>query len=759
MTFTPTLRLTKGSRLTFQEMDDNFQGLANAIGQSSQKYVTLEQFNPNAGTGGDDTAAWSAAIAAAKSAKKPLLLLAKTYLIEPQTLVNENLIEGPITIQGLKGNLVKSRSVLGSTGSYFVLGFKGNDITLDGVNYDGNISNDPVDWNTDYNSFQGTRGVYFTGCTNTKVIDCTAQNCGWAGFAWYGGSKHSVVRCKTNRTRGNFGDGFYMAAYDFHSEDCYAYDFTRIGWVVETQSTNTRLSGDGNLYNFKAEYGHDGSILYGGAESNVAFWFENYINVNVYGGWAKDVYHRGATFVPSAGTGAEPWIVDKQYTTTHCSGFHLYNCGQYSFVVRHLDPKYYPMVHIDSCSAYGGNIFAYQSDESNQLTPYYGITKVTNCSFVCDEELLSTVACMNLEGEMFVENFAVRYDVFNQALWDDPNAYYGVLGHFGIDCGTKFHAKNVKAYTSEDVEIPIRTKFLSASRAINNIVIEDCWLDQLINRGKNITYKQCTIEKLGADDASERVVYEKCKIKGTAGSDAGLPQPVIAKDGMYDITFDSCIMDLVESGDYIYPYNDSRSSAAPFVRFKDCRFIKDFAVDSYCVRINANTTLKNTVNNVYNVEFSGCSFENTGAETTNPIVFTDCSDANSAKAVGVGNSKSSTLKVDSSERLLAQFAPSEFGQKKPLPLQVTVSRNVVANDFGKVLQNSTASSYVLTLGVNQNTLAPIGTEITLTKLGTGNISFTPTAPTTVNGTTTFAVTTQYSSRTIRKVGAAAWVTV
>jgi parallel beta-helix repeat protein len=761
MTFQPTLRLTKGSRLTFQEMDDNWQGLADAIGDSvtSSEYVTLEQFNAAAGSGGDDTAAFDAAIAQAKATGKTVLFLSnKTYLVEPKPSVIENYIEGPIKFKGMGGSLVKARSRLGLVADYMVFAFKGDGIQLDGVNFDGNISDDPEDWVTGYNSFQGTHGIRFSECTNTRVENCTVSNAGFAGFAWYRGHSHTVKDCRTNRTRGNFGDGFYMASYNFHSENCYAYDFTRIGWVVETNSSATRLSGDGNLYNFKAEYGHDGSIEYGGAESNVGFWFENYINVNVYGGWAKDMQHRGCNFVPSAPIASEPWIVDKHYTTTHCSGFTLYNCGTYGFVVRHLNENYYPMVHLDSCTAYDAQIFAYQSDDGNNETPYYGITKVTNCSVVTSTANIATVALMNLKGEMYVENFTIRYDVFDQVLWDDATSYYGVIGHFGSDCGYKFYGKNIRAYDASNVEFPIRTKFLASSRAINDITLEDCWVDQLINRGKNITYTNCRFENLGADDASERVLYKDCVIFDTQGS-GDIRQPVIAKDGMYDILFDACIFDMVESGGYVFPFNESRVTDAPFVRFKDCRFIKNFEVDSHIIRINASTTLKTDQNDVFNIEISGCTFENTGGTTTNPILFTDGVNQDRFKVFGVGNTKSATLSVDVSPTLIPALTIAPFGFAKPNPVAITASRNIISNDFNKVMQNSTASAYVLTMGVNQELLAPIGTEITLTKMGTGDISFTPTAPTTVNGTTTFAVTTQYSSRTIRKIAADAWVTV
>lgn len=103
--------------------------------------------------------------------------------------------------------------------------------------------------------------------------------------------------------------------------------------------------------------------------------------------------------------------------------------------------------------------------------------------------------------------------------------------------------------------------------------------------------------------------------------------------------------------------------------------------------------------------------------------------------------------------------PMIFGNTTLDEIPVTGSRNLALNDLGRVMTNVTASAYILTLTAATNTATPIGAEITLSKRGTGNLSFTPTAPTTVNGTTTLAASTQYASVRIRKIAAGAWVTV
>src|SRR5690606_25195139 len=106
----------------------------------------------------------------------------------------------------------------------------------------------------------------------------------------------------TERTRGNFGDGFFFYYNCEHvsAVNCSAKDYTRIGFVFDGDGSNPSYSL--NLTNFYAENGHDRSLLYGGAENNAAVWVENCGFCNIENVRGKNVGNRGV--VVAIGSGA-----------------------------------------------------------------------------------------------------------------------------------------------------------------------------------------------------------------------------------------------------------------------------------------------------------------------------------------------------------------------------------------------------------------------------------------------------------------------
>jgi hypothetical protein len=84
-----------------------------------------------------------------------------------------------------------------------------------------------------------------------------------------------VVNCRTQRTRGIFGDGFYEDNCESNQwVNCYAYDYQRIGFVLEFGTETNNYGSNGTKYiNCTADYGHD--AVTSGVQTNAGFWIES----------------------------------------------------------------------------------------------------------------------------------------------------------------------------------------------------------------------------------------------------------------------------------------------------------------------------------------------------------------------------------------------------------------------------------------------------------------------------------------------------
>lgn len=733
----------------------------NKIGGLGSSEITLEQFDAEAGTGGNDTAAFTAARSLAASAGGVLTLGAnKTYLIDPVDN-NDPYIGSNYTIQGSGGSVLKARTTGHVIGTVSVLPLTGSNIKLENFTVDGNISNDPVDWSTGYNAFTGSRGVVLQNVDGFIIERVNVSNVVFAGIAGYRVKNGLVQHCNTNRTRGNFGDGFYFVGSNISVVGCRSYDFTRIGCVAETNAGLTELSNQFYVENFRAEYGHDASILYGGVESNYVIWMENFfqgIAINCHGKNMSSLGGGGFNSVVSYPASAGGSVEDVLYANSTFINCHI-DGGRYGFVVNSLDEGIRNMCRIENCSAINVDTAIYMGHSNLFVTK--NILHVEEFYAFLSQATDATRGILHLGGEVYAKNIRIKYGTnFNQANWDSESNGYSAVGAFSTQSGIKCVLDNVRVYLNDDTEIPLNTKFRSAETRDNlDLEIRNCWVEQVIVLCKNIKYVDNVVETLGQEIALHSLKYIGGEVKAARADYLGGARAVVSyASHLEPVLFDNVKFNLNEAAP-IHLFIQDRMSKSPAVIVRNSQVTRDFATNGHAFRLNAETTLKNDNNEIFNYEFNNCKFINTGGATTNPIIFTDGIEVDRFTALGIGNQKSSTLSVDGNATLLPLYLPVTFGKLKVEPTAITASRNLTSNDFNKTMQNSTSTAIVLTLGANQEALAPIGTEIELTKLGTGDVNFTPTAPSTVNGTTTFAVTTQYSSRKVRKVAAGAWATV
>ena len=197
---------------------------------------------------------------------------AKTYLVNTWVVITSSWAGIPnsstIKFNG-SGTAVNYCSATGQSN------FKVKDLI-----FDGNVSADPEGgWNSgNYDSFTGGIGLSIEECADFIIQDCTNKN-SVRGFRLWFNANGSLVNCKSIKCRGNFGDGFLsVASSNISFINCYAYDYTRIGFVSEGYAVSeydNDLSYYDKYVNCYAEYGHNGSAAYGGIENNAGFWIEN----------------------------------------------------------------------------------------------------------------------------------------------------------------------------------------------------------------------------------------------------------------------------------------------------------------------------------------------------------------------------------------------------------------------------------------------------------------------------------------------------
>lgn len=625
--------------------------------------ITLEQFNILSGSGGNDTAAWTAACAESVATGKGIQLLNKTYLIESRTAAAGNYTFKNF-LRGMGDTLIKGYTspvgipAGGSNTWPIILPLSVDNVTISDFKMDGNISEDPLVWATGYDSFTGNRGLVLENSDNNIIRNVRTENTMWAGIAVYRGDQNTIVNCSTTRCRGNFGDGFYMYGTNFLYENCQAYDYTRIGFVVETNAGATQLSRNGKYISCRAEYGHDSSGALGeGVEGNFGFWFENCIYVDAENCEAVNNIEGGFNVVPSYISGTESSVEDLRYAS-----FVLTNCNikdsRYGAVINCLNEDLLNRTHIIGGSAVNVNTGIYVGTNSGFVPQTYVYIKGFDIRLSVHN--IATRAVMQLAGNVEIDGMEVIFDDgFNQTFWDagfDTNGY-STFGAFGTDSGFRFFAKKVRCFkeiAGVKTDIGVRTKFASTNTFDNLFVeLERCNISQESNNVRDLRYKNCRFTLQGSDIVKDVLVYDGCTF--LARRQTGSTAIVSATANNKEILFRGCTFLFDTPDDYLYIYNTSKLSTGPVARIHGCRFIRDFATNDKVIRFDGDPDFKNDNNAVFNLEIHNCTFENTGGSTSNPILLSGFADVDLATVYGTGNYKSPTLTVDTSGFISSYF--------------------------------------------------------------------------------------------------------
>lgn len=644
-----------------QEAIDKLKALIDDLAFNATNFVTMEQFDPDAGTGGDDTAAFEQACALSLAIGRQVLLLGSTYHIEPKLFT----VDPDYTVAGILG-LANSRiepygPLKFPAADYAILHVRVLDRgELKGFTVDAKVSQttanniDPVVWDSsNYDTWYGSRGIILRNSSDITIQSVQVRNTYGAGIGRYGCTKIAVRKAKVVRTRGNFGDSFYDSNGEQHSYvDCYAYDFTRIGFTADgsfVEATNFTT-----YENCMAIYGHDASNLYGGIESNAGFWTEYGVNATYIRCLSYDTKDSGfrAPIITQTRYNPSLYMQDAWSVSYHDC---VAGKTREAFVGTAIAPTDASYVY-SNCIGYDVTVGFFVGEDVSGSSPA-GLIKVNikGCKVFFASGLTVHRGVLPLGGDIFVDDLDLYYkDVPDwQAESLDPNNSNGAISWFGTgnQRPRKLHVKNVRSFRA-DTKQQIDSRIVQGSTTRSNeIIIENCdriFMDNIycfkfISR--NVTYSV-----LGTIRASQVIDMQGGGVSAIYNVDPLLPVVVIPLySTTFNVTIDNVRFNLSDGvAQTLYVANITSLDVYPKVRITRCRFRKNETTGSP-ITLNAETGIFNTQNIMrFIVEHN--LFINTGGATATPLVRSQQREVGgntvNVQVMGKGNFKSNNISAN-----------------------------------------------------------------------------------------------------------------
>lgn len=563
----------------------------------------------------DDTTALQNACAACLAQNKALYVPAGTYKLTGK-------IQVPLGLVGAGSNVTFFQGVNNGTNAGNLMEFTGPGV-YQGFTVDGAVSSDPPVWNaSNYNSFTGWRNIYLLA-NDIVCIDILSRNSAQAGFGAWQQERCLFINCRTQRTRNNFGDGFFAyLCKDFTYINCRAYDYTRIGFVFDGDGT-TLVADRASYINCYAEYGHDSSVLFGGAELNSGFWSENHDNARYENCTSINNTYSGFT-VASAPGDARTGYFGNCYAAQTSVGY----------LLRAFSSPEKLSVVLDAC--------AY---EASGITPS-DIYSIQNNTFAilnkCSAKLNGGGANTRVIG--LGSNASVDVNQFNEYWTSKPlaNLYStssGVASVGGFPgSGITPDSFAVDSYKTLTTLEPCVIKWigspcvgvLNVSSGVYDIprFVSDGAVDisdATINSGTTIS---------SVTGGMNRVSVQNCNIDNTFS--------VTWNDNLNQAIFNSCNFTRSVSGPNVTFYRSAGTTYKPSrLKLLNSTFSSDLASYNYYVRQNADPSVFN--NTGQNILVTGCVFYNTGGATANFAIRQEATSGSASRAYVGSSWKSSTI--------------------------------------------------------------------------------------------------------------------
>lgn len=604
--------------------------------------VMLEYFDENAGSGGDDTEAWTSACAASITNGAQILLADKTYHLTPN-----NGGTSFYSLNGLYGvgnAKIKCFGRPSNADTRFLC-----DMALPAggkicnVTFDGNLSDDPAVWNSStYNVWSGARGprlLNSQGVTieNVKVIDAIGP-----GFQDVACEDIFYINYQANRIRGIFGDGINSAESKRVSRiNCKVYDFTRMGFCAD--KTTGSACEDISNENCWAEYGHDASINYGGTEYNSCYWDEFAVRTKNIGcgGRKPGVGGRGFTLQMTKDDIPEvtPEMFNTMYQNCYIDGD---NEATYGFVISSLGSTQFTAI-LDTCVSANCAIRYYFTGNKN-IVNMRGCISIDETALVAGGAVRESI--LWLGGQINI--FGCReYINLPSADWTllDNNTLLCSIGAFGVDRPTDVVVSDFKSY-QYDTGVEIPSRFQHGFGQTTNWTIDNCWLNFDIFVCKNANMTKSTIQRFGGMVPDEIMEISQCHLELSDEDASGQRAFEINEFNVLKIHDNT---GTISGTNYLYINNNGFNNLGRIQIYNNTlKKNMDQATElkSSFIRLNEAPSSFDTTDLQW-LDVSNNRFINTGASSSGPIVYSDqasfVGNLAEVRVFGGGNFKTSNI--------------------------------------------------------------------------------------------------------------------
>ena len=608
-----------GNVITLADLDFIAAGVGAVVRNAQDKmrdFINAKDFGAVGDGIVNDTTALQNACAACLAQNKALYVPAGTYKLSGKIQVPRGLVgagSGVTFFQGVNAG-VKSGNLMEFTGPGTYQGF-----TIDGA-----VSADPVSWNSsNYDSFTGWNNIYIIS-DDVVSIDIFSRNSAQAGFAVYGQNRILFINCRTQRTRNNFGDGFFnYVCRDITYINCRAYDYTRIGFVFDGD-TSIALANRCSYIDCYAEFGHDSSVLYGGFEYNTGYWCENHDNVRYENCTAVNNTYSG--FVVASAVGAA--------RTGYFGNCHAAQSPQGYLLGAFATFPNYLSVIMDACTfdASGvtvGEIYSIGNNTSAVLNA---------CSAKLNSGGSQTrVIGVGPNSRVVVNNFIENWT--NKPLADLYNTASAVASVGGFPGSGIIPASvEVNGYVTLTTLEPCTVKWIGTPVGGGLSLRNGIYDIPFFGTNGGALIENATINRYGTTSqiigSMSRVLFSNCSIANSVfiGWDDALDQTV----------FDDCNFTRSIAQPNVTFYRLSGTSYKPSrLKFLNSTFSSNLETLDYYVRQNADPAVFNNVGQ--NIVLTGTVFHNTGGATANFAIRQEATSGAASRAYVGSSWKSSTI--------------------------------------------------------------------------------------------------------------------